>query len=325
MGDIVDELGNYMPVPGNGRAKRARIDREGNLVSGGDVYAYNKLVVPPVRYKVNGEIIDSVLAYGAVADGTSPTPTDNTNAFQTALASNCSIFVPAGTYYFASTLTIPVGKILRGCGNTVLTFDNNAVNFVCVQMSGNAVLTTMAIAYTGTNTTTSVLINMPQQTSVIEDISSRSSERAAYGITITTTLNGGYNSIRTCFIYAIISGLVISGSAVRDATILGNVFVNDSTSPVVDIQATTDGSGCTFVSNTLVGAAGADGYNIEKPVQIFGGRSQVQGGGATIAGAAISTSIIIVDGIDKFLNLPAILPASSGAAWNNAGVVNIVP
>lgn len=40
MGDIIDERGNTMPVPGNGRAKRARIDREGNMVVGGDVYYY---------------------------------------------------------------------------------------------------------------------------------------------------------------------------------------------------------------------------------------------------------------------------------------------
>lgn len=40
MGDIIDERGNKMPVPGNGRAKRARIDREGNLVAGGDSYYY---------------------------------------------------------------------------------------------------------------------------------------------------------------------------------------------------------------------------------------------------------------------------------------------
>lgn len=39
MGEIIDELSNYMPVPGNGRAKRARIDREGNMVVG-DLYYY---------------------------------------------------------------------------------------------------------------------------------------------------------------------------------------------------------------------------------------------------------------------------------------------
>lgn len=42
MGDIVDERGNTMPAPGNGREKRARIDREGNLVAGGDSFYYEE-------------------------------------------------------------------------------------------------------------------------------------------------------------------------------------------------------------------------------------------------------------------------------------------
>ena len=40
MGDIIDERGATMPVPGNGRAKRSRIDREGNMVVAGDLYYY---------------------------------------------------------------------------------------------------------------------------------------------------------------------------------------------------------------------------------------------------------------------------------------------
>ncbi|HEY9817740.1 MAG TPA: hypothetical protein V6D20_18330 [Candidatus Obscuribacterales bacterium] len=39
MGDIIDEYNNRVPTPGNGRAKRARIDREGNLVAT-NVYYY---------------------------------------------------------------------------------------------------------------------------------------------------------------------------------------------------------------------------------------------------------------------------------------------
>lgn len=41
MGDIVDGRGNLMPTPGTGRAKRARIDGQGNFVSDGDVQWYS--------------------------------------------------------------------------------------------------------------------------------------------------------------------------------------------------------------------------------------------------------------------------------------------
>lgn len=97
MGDYIDELNNVMPAPGNGRPKRARIDKEGNFVAGKDVYGYNTAVRPAVRYNVstNSGAANSVKAYGAVGDGV----TDDTAAIISALTSGakCVLF-PPGTY-----------------------------------------------------------------------------------------------------------------------------------------------------------------------------------------------------------------------------------
>lgn len=59
----------------------------------------------------------SVLTFGAVADGTSGTPTDNTAAFNRAFSSGRSILIPAGTYAVQS-LTIPSNIVITGEGQT---------------------------------------------------------------------------------------------------------------------------------------------------------------------------------------------------------------
>ena len=68
MGDIIDELGNTLPVPGNGREKRARIDRGGNCVAP-DIYFYTNsgLTTAASRTSVRQLLTDSETLTGAGA------------------------------------------------------------------------------------------------------------------------------------------------------------------------------------------------------------------------------------------------------------------
>jgi len=108
-GEIYDDFGERMPFPGNGRQKRIRVDAEGNAV-------FKEVYLRPAgtlaRTPVSTSIRLSVKAFGAVGDGV----TDDTVAFQTALASANDIFVPAGTYVLTGSLTMPANKTMTGTG-----------------------------------------------------------------------------------------------------------------------------------------------------------------------------------------------------------------
>lgn len=161
MGDIIDEIGNFMPVPGNGRAKRARIDREGNMVVAGDIYAYDKTVSPPLRYKITNpsEVLtaDNVKYYGAVGDGV----TDDTAAFTAAVAASDCVYVPDGTYVLSSTLVIPDFTQIRGCSNVPVRVTLRSSANPCVQFGGiQSCLANLNIQYNGGDAVTSVAIDM---------------------------------------------------------------------------------------------------------------------------------------------------------------------
>ena len=85
-GDIVDEFGVTLPAPGNGRAKRARIDAEGNAVFT-DVWVRPNGVYPRYNLTEASGASVSVKAYGAVGDGV----TDDSAAFQAAFDSGASV------------------------------------------------------------------------------------------------------------------------------------------------------------------------------------------------------------------------------------------
>lgn len=112
MGDYIDELNNVMPAPGNGRPKRARIDKEGNFVAGKDVYGYNTLVRPAVRYNINtnSSAAISVKAFGAVGDGV----TDDTAAIQLAMDTNTVVYFPSGTFLVSAGLLYNPGQKIVG-------------------------------------------------------------------------------------------------------------------------------------------------------------------------------------------------------------------
>lgn len=76
----------------------------------------------------------SVKSYGAFGDGT----TDDTVAFQTALATERVLFVPGGTYKLNGTLVIKENSCLELSQDTILKFTNTSGN--CIEMRGSAVL-----------------------------------------------------------------------------------------------------------------------------------------------------------------------------------------
>lgn len=108
MGDIIDELGNLMPAPGNGRPKRARIDKEGNFVVAGDLYYYGG----NTQRKVVTDGVFNVKSYGATGDGI----TDDTAAVQAAINAGVTIHFLPGTYIVSSSLQITSEKIIVGNG-----------------------------------------------------------------------------------------------------------------------------------------------------------------------------------------------------------------
>ena len=76
----------------------------------------------------------SVSTLGAVGDGS----TDDTYAFQTALAENRRVFVPGGTYVLSDTLPIRENCCLELSQDTVLKFTQTSGN--CITMRGSATL-----------------------------------------------------------------------------------------------------------------------------------------------------------------------------------------
>lgn len=113
----MDELGNVMPSPGNGRPKRARIDKEGNFVASKGIYAYNTATSPPTRFSVTEGFGGgaSVESFGAVGDGT----TNDTVAIQAAFDSGKSPIVFDGSKsYLVGLMTVPSGTALITNGAT---------------------------------------------------------------------------------------------------------------------------------------------------------------------------------------------------------------
>lgn len=78
--------------------------------------------------------IASIFDYGAVGDGL----TDDTLAFQTALASEDSLYIPSGTYLLSSTLEITDGQHIFGAGQTTI-LKANGDNFDAIHIIGSYV------------------------------------------------------------------------------------------------------------------------------------------------------------------------------------------
>lgn len=79
---------------------------------------------------------NSVKAYGAKGDGV----TDDTAAFQTALAEKRTVKVPGGTYKLSGTLIIRENCCLELSQDTVLRFADNVGDIDCIELRGSATL-----------------------------------------------------------------------------------------------------------------------------------------------------------------------------------------
>ena len=111
------------------------------------------LETPDVDSEEVNELIDtklhSVASYGAKGDGS----TDDTKAFQDALAEKRVVTVPGGTYKLSSTLVIRENCCLELSQDTILQFTQTSGN--CIEMRGSATLRgnhaviSVAYAFTG--------------------------------------------------------------------------------------------------------------------------------------------------------------------------------
>ena len=101
-----------------------RFSLVGNIASGEWHFIYNQ-----IDTKMN-----SVKIYGAKGNGS----TDDTTAFQNALAANRVVTVPGGTYKLSSTLVIRENCCLELSQDTILQFTQTSGN--CIEMRGSAVL-----------------------------------------------------------------------------------------------------------------------------------------------------------------------------------------
>lgn len=97
-----------------------------------------QLEVPDIDSEEVNALIDtkmhSVKTYGAKGDGS----TNDTAAFQEALAANRKVFVPGGTYKLNGTLVIRENCCLELSQDTFIQFGQTAGN--CIEMRGSAVL-----------------------------------------------------------------------------------------------------------------------------------------------------------------------------------------
>ena len=89
------------------------IGTNNRLYSGGELVSNVADIKAIIDEKTN-----SVKNYGAVGDGT----TDDSTAFQNALAANTTVFVPNGTYLLSKTITIGANSQLELSQGTVLNF-----------------------------------------------------------------------------------------------------------------------------------------------------------------------------------------------------------
>jgi hypothetical protein len=134
---------------------------------------------------------DNVLFWGAKGNDL----TDDTAAFNTALANECPIYVPMGTYLIAGTITIPGTKELIGMckAGTILHFTGAAAQYDGIIMSANSVLANLSTRYTGGNLTTSSLVSITGFNSTVRQVNigqTLAETESAFGISFDAAISG---------------------------------------------------------------------------------------------------------------------------------------
>lgn len=202
MGDIVDDLGNLMPAPGNGRAKRARIDKEGNFVAGGGVYAYNTSITPPIRYPVAVLAVQTIDAFGGIKDDSSATArAANDVAIAAAFAQNNCVAI-FGKYYFSATITVPDANALFGCSRNLDIITSNASPVI---LGGGPIeLKNLSIEYDGDDLVTSIGIQTSTLTgqAVIENVTVGDVAILTTNPAVAIDVRGSQTSITSCWFFA---------------------------------------------------------------------------------------------------------------------------
>lgn len=132
MGDILDERGNIMPMPGNGRAKRARIDREGNLVAGGKVYAYDdtglRNELTPLL-PTSDIVVNSITAnVGSISTLSTVTLSATAGISAPTFSATASFSAPSGTITTLSSTTIGGVNSLTANQGSFTTLGTNTLN-----------------------------------------------------------------------------------------------------------------------------------------------------------------------------------------------------
>ena len=139
--NVEDTANKYAHIVGNGEANRSNahtLDWDGNGWFAGKVYvggsgqddaAARELAT---KEYVGGLTGINVKDYGAAGDGA----TDDTTAFQNAIAANRVVHVPGGTYKLSGELVIPPNCSLVLEQDTVLNFTQTSGN--CISMHASA-------------------------------------------------------------------------------------------------------------------------------------------------------------------------------------------
>jgi len=171
--------------------KNCYIGTDNCLYSGGNKVAVEKY----------GSSAVSVVKYGAVGDGS----TDDTTAFQNALAENRVVYVPGGTYKISGTLVIRENCCLELSQDTVIHFAQTSGN--CVEMRGSAALRgnhaiiTVPYAFTGNVISLDTLLDGTNHATSIPPYGKSSPmfkrQRFIYDINILKSM-GDYGTIGFC-------------------------------------------------------------------------------------------------------------------------------
>lgn len=195
----------------------------------------------------------NVKFYGAKGDGV----TDDTAAFNAALAAYCPVYVPEGTYVISGTITIPAGHELLGtCKNsTILRFTGTAVNYNGIIMNSTSSLVNIRTIYAGSNYTTSTSV------SIIGNYTNISNCLIGFNSTETETAFGiGFdavtvrNTITNSYIHGVISAVRFTAAATY--TRISNNTLSAGTAGTT-INYTTAGTGNTLINNQLRSNGGA--------------------------------------------------------------------
>lgn len=170
-------------APGHPR-KRMRVDKGDNGYIG-KVYIQPSLLYPRYDLGLLSGAYQNVKAFNAVGDGV----TDDTAAFQAALALQTKIFVPDGPYLISAPLVFLSGSGLVGNkGRSGLHMTSNAAGPM-ITLDDYGYLIDMGFTYDGTNYTTNTWVSIAGTSTLIQgcQFGGTNPNTPAFGLSYDTT------------------------------------------------------------------------------------------------------------------------------------------